>query len=54
MFTIELLRGQALSPVFTNTDIITGLVDKNITVEPIGIQNLDEKECFVIYICNTL
>ena len=59
---IELLRGQALSPAFTNTDIITGLVYEHVTIEPVVIQKLDEKNTLLVFmesediekICNTL
>ena len=42
VFMIELPRGQALSIVFMNSDIITGLVYDHMTVEPMVVQNLDE------------
>ena len=34
IFTTELTQGQALSPVFINADIITGLVYEHMDVEP--------------------
>ena len=59
---IELLRGEALSPVFTNSDIITGLVYVHMTTEPMIVQILDEKNTLLVFtesediekICNTL
>ena len=36
IFTIELLRGQLLSPVFTNLVIVMGLEYEHTTVEPVG------------------
>ena len=43
VFTIELLRGQALSPEFTNPEFINGLVYEHTIVEPMGVHKLDEK-----------
>ena len=40
---VELTRGQALSPVFMNADIIAGLAYKHMDVEPVVVQKLDEK-----------
>ena len=37
---IGLLRGQALFPTFTDTDITAGLVYEHMTVKPMVIQNL--------------
>ena len=31
-----------MSPAFMNPDIVTGLVDKQTTVEPMVVQRLDE------------
>ena len=61
-FTIELLRRQVLSPVFTNSDIITGLVYEHMPLKPVTVQRLDEKNTLLVFaesedigkICNTL
>ena len=42
-FMIKLMRGQALSPAFTNSGIITGLFNEHMTIELMVIQNLNEK-----------
>ena len=42
IFTIELLRGQLLSPVYTNLDIVAGLVYRHTTVEPVVVQRVDD------------
>ena len=42
IFTIELLRGQALSLLFINSDIITLLVYEHTTVEPVVVQKPDD------------
>ena len=47
IFTIELLRKQALSPAFTNIDFIAGLVHEHMTVEPVVILKHDEKNTSV-------
>ena len=60
--TIELLRGQALSPVLTNSDIIAWLVYEHMTIEPVAIQKLDEENTLLVLTesedikikCNTL
>ena len=41
VFTLELPRGQPLSPAFTIPDIIAGLVYEHTTVEPMVVQRLD-------------
>ena len=46
VFMIELPKGQALSPAFTNPDIIAGLVYEHTTIEPMLVQNW-MKEHFV-------
>ena len=59
---IELLKGQALSPVFTNSDIITRQVHEHTTIEPVVVQKLNEKNTLLVFtegeeiekICNTL
>ena len=48
-FMIELPRGQALLPVFRNSDIITGLVYENTTVEPGVVQKLNEKNTLLVF-----
>ena len=62
VFTIELLRGQALSPALMNLDNITGLMYEHMTVELMGVQKLDEKNTLLVFtkfediekICSTL
>ena len=62
VFRIELLRGQALSPVFTNSDIIAGLLYEHTALKPMVVQKLDEKNTLLVFtegediekICNTL
>ena len=62
VFMIELLKEQALSLALTNPDVITGLVYEHTTVEPMVVQNLDEKNIFVVFtegediekLCNAL
>ena len=49
VFTLELPRGQPLSLVFTNPDIIAGLVYKHTTVEPMVVQRLDERETLLVF-----
>ena len=59
---IELLRGQVLSLVFMNSDIIAGLVNEHMTVEPVVVQKPDDKNTLLVFtesediekICNTL
>ena len=61
IFMIELPGGQALSLMFTNSDIITGLVIECTTVEPVVIQKHHEKNTLLVFtesqdfkkICNT-
>ena len=40
--------GQVLPPVFTNSDITGGLVYEHMTVEPLVVQKLDEKNTLLI------
>ena len=62
LFMIELLRGEVLSPVFMNSDIITGLMYEYMTVEPVEVQTPDEKNTLLVFMeskdientCNTL
>ena len=49
IFMVGLLRGQALSQVFTNCDINAGLVYEHTTVEPVVIQTLDEKNTLLVF-----
>ena len=49
IFMIELLRGQSFSPVSMNSDIITGLVYKHTTVEPVVVQKVDEKNTLLVF-----
>ena len=41
MFNVELKKGQTLSQVFTDSDIITGLVFEHMSAESVVIQKLD-------------
>ena len=43
VFTVELPRGQVLSPTFTNPDIIAVLVNEHMTIGPMAVQKCDEK-----------
>ena len=62
IFTMELTREQALSPVFMNDNIIVGLVYKHMNMEPMVIQKLDAKATLLVIpegekvekICSTL
>ena len=45
---LELVRGQPLSPAFTNPDIVLGLVYENTTVEPMVIYRLDERNTLLV------
>ena len=45
---IELPMGQALSPLLTNSDMITGIVYAHMTIEPVVIQKLDEKNTLLV------
>ena len=49
IFTIELTRGQALSPTFMNDDIIVGLVYKHTNVEPVVVQKLYAKVTLLVF-----
>ena len=49
IFTIELPRGQPLSPAFTNPDIIAGLVYEHTTVEPMVVQRLHERNTLLYF-----
>ena len=49
VFMIELLRGQALSPVFANLDIVTGLVYEHTTIDPTVVQKLYEKNSLLVF-----
>ena len=49
VFTLELLRGQPLSPAFTNPDIVAGLVYEHMTIEPMVIQRLDERNTLLVF-----
>ena len=49
VFTLELQWGQALSLVFTNPDIIVGLVYKHTTVKPIVVQRLVERKTLLVF-----
>ena len=54
--------GQALSPTFTHSYIITGLVYEHMDIEPVVVQNCDEKNTLLTFMegqdiektCNTL
>ena len=47
--TLESLRGQPLSPAFTNPDIISGLVYEHTTVEPMVVQKMDERNTLLVF-----
>ena len=49
VFTIELQRGQVLSPLFMNSDIIAGLVYKQMTIELVVVQKCDEKNTLLVF-----
>ena len=49
IFTIELLRGQPLSPVFTNPEIFVGLVYEHTTVEPVVVQRADARNTLLVF-----
>ena len=46
---IELLRGQLLSPAFTNPDIVAVLVYENTTIEPMVVQRLGERNTLLVF-----
>ena len=62
IFTIEFIRGQALSPVFTNDNIIVGLAYEHTNVEPLVLQKSDANATLLVFpegeevdkICSTL
>ena len=49
IFTIELPGGQLLSPLFTNLDIVAGLVYEHKTVEPVVVQRVDERNPLLVF-----
>ena len=49
IFTIELTKGQVLSPVFMNVDIIVGLVYEHMNVEPVVVQKHEEKATLLVF-----
>ena len=62
IFTIQLTRGQALSPTFMNDDIIVGLVYDHSNMDPMVVQKIDAKTTLLVFpegeevekICGTL
>ena len=62
IFNVQLTRGQVLSPVFTNANVIVGLVHKHMNVGPMVVQKLDAKAMLLVFqedeefkkICSTL
>ena len=62
VFMKELLKGQTLSPAFTNSDIIAWLLYEHMTVKPVVVETVDEKNTLLVStesediekICNTL
>ena len=50
VFMIELPRGQALSPVLTHPNTISGLVYEHTTIEPMVVQRLNEKNTILVFI----
>ena len=49
VFTLELPRGQSLSPIFMNSDIIAGLVYEHTTVQLMVVQRLDERNTLLVF-----
>ena len=49
IFTKELTRGQTFTPVFTNGDIIVGLVYEHMNVDPVVVQKLDAKATLLVF-----
>ena len=49
IFTVEILRGQLLSLVFTNLDIVVGLVYEHTTVEPVVVQRVDDRNTLLVF-----
>ena len=49
IITIELLRGQPLSPVFTKPDTVVGLVYEHTTVEPVVVQRVDDRNTLLVF-----
>ena len=49
IFTMELPRGQPLSPVFTNPDIVSGLVYEHTTVETVAVQRVDDRNTLLVF-----
>ena len=49
IFTKELLRGQVLSQVLMDSIIITWQVYEQMTVEPVAVQKLDEKNALLVF-----
>ena len=46
---LELPREQLLSPVFTNPDIVVGLVYEHTIIEPMVIQRLDKRNTLLVF-----
>ena len=49
IFTVKLPGGQPLSLVFTNPDIVAGLVSEYTTVEPVVVQRLGERNTLSVF-----
>ena len=49
VFTIKLLGRQPLSPVFTNLEIVVGLVYEHTTVEPVVVQRVDDRNTLLVF-----
>ena len=49
IFMIELPRIQTLSPTFTNSDIIAGLVYEHKIIDPMVMQKCDEKNTLLVF-----
>ena len=50
VFTLELLRGEQLSPAFTDPYLVVGLVYEHTTIEPVAIQRLDESNTLLVFV----
>ena len=49
IFNIELTRGQALSPEFTNANIFVGLVYEHMNMESMVVKKLDAKAILLVF-----
>ena len=49
IFNVELKKGQVLSQMFMNSDIIVGFWFEHMNVEPVVIQNLDMRSTLLVF-----